>query len=128
MNPLLRRGWFDRLVMAALTLLALAWMAPLLWVLALSFKPNEFLLRHTDVFLAPPYTLQNYLGTVSRPGLADFLSGAAKPWEVMQKADEETLAAHPGLGSLTFIAGGGMADDGAALDELLAGIGGVGLS
>ncbi len=27
------RGWFDRLVMASLTLLALAWMAPLLWQL-----------------------------------------------------------------------------------------------
>jgi multiple sugar transport system permease protein len=61
MNPLLRRGWFDRLVMTALTLLALAWVLPLLWVLALSFKPNEFLLRHTDVILGPPYTLDNYL-------------------------------------------------------------------
>jgi multiple sugar transport system permease protein len=47
--------------MTALTLLALAWVLPLLWVLALSFKPNEFLLRHTDVFFGPPYTLANYL-------------------------------------------------------------------
>ena len=61
MNALLRRGPFDRLMMAGLCLLALVWMGPLLWVLALSFKPNEFLLTHTDVFLAPPYTLTNYL-------------------------------------------------------------------
>jgi multiple sugar transport system permease protein len=60
MNPLLRRGWFDRAVLVALTLLALAWMVPLLWVVALSFKPNDFLLTRTDVFLAPPYTLENY--------------------------------------------------------------------
>ncbi len=56
------------------------------------------------------YTLHNYLGTTPRPGLADFLSGVAKPWEVMQRADEATVAAQPGLAQLTFIAGGGLSD------------------
>jgi multiple sugar transport system permease protein len=60
-NPMLRRGWFDRLVLAGLALLALVWMLPLLWVLALSFKPNELLMQHTDVLLAGPNTWANYL-------------------------------------------------------------------
>ncbi|MCE4539990.1 carbohydrate ABC transporter permease [Pelomonas sp. P7] len=77
MNPLLRRGWFDRFVMAALTLLALAWIAPLLWVLALSFKPNDFLLRHTDVFLAPPYTLANYLDILQTSQVFRWLANSA---------------------------------------------------
>ena len=50
----------DRLILAGVCLLALVWMAPLLWVLALSFKPNEFLQSHTDVLLSPPFTLKNY--------------------------------------------------------------------
>ena len=63
------------------------------------------------------YTLHNYLGTVARPGLADFLSGAAQPWEVMQKADAATISAHPGLAQLTFIAGGGLTDQVADLSH-----------
>ncbi len=63
------------------------------------------------------YTLHEYLGTSARPGLADFLSGQAKPWEVMQKADEATVAAHPGLAQLTFIAGGGLTDQVADLSH-----------
>jgi multiple sugar transport system permease protein len=77
MNPLLRRGWFDRFVLAALTLLALAWMAPLLWVLALSFKPNELLMTRTDVFLAPPYTLSNYLAIVQSSQVFRWLGNSA---------------------------------------------------
>ena len=63
------------------------------------------------------YTLHNYLGTAPRPGLADFLSGAAKPWEVMQRADTATVAAYPGLAQLTFIAGGGLTDQVADLSH-----------
>lgn len=63
------------------------------------------------------YTLQNYLGTVARPGLADFLSGTAQPWEVMQRADASTVATYPGLAQLTFIAGGGLSDQVADLSH-----------
>jgi multiple sugar transport system permease protein len=77
MNPLLRRSWFDRSVMVALTLLALVWMAPLLWVLALSFKPNELLMTRTDVFLAPPYTLSNYLAIVQSSQVFRWLGNSA---------------------------------------------------
>jgi ABC-type glycerol-3-phosphate transport system permease component len=77
MNPLLRRGWFDRLLMAGLCGLALIWMLPLLWVLALSFKPNEFLMARTDVFLAPPYTLDNYLDILGTSAVFRWLGNSA---------------------------------------------------
>jgi len=50
----------DRLILAGACLLAFVWMAPLLWVLALSFKPNDFLAGRTDVLFSPPFTLKNY--------------------------------------------------------------------
>lgn len=50
----------DRLILIAVVLLALLWMAPLLWVLALSFKPNDFLAGRTDVIFSAPFTLKNY--------------------------------------------------------------------
>jgi multiple sugar transport system permease protein len=55
---------FDRLVLVGVALLALAWIAPLLWVLGLSLKPNELLAQRTDVFFSPPFTLQNYADIV----------------------------------------------------------------
>ncbi|GAB7129473.1 carbohydrate ABC transporter permease [Silvimonas sp. JCM 19000] len=58
----------DRMILAAVIILALVWIAPLAWVFALSFKPNAFLAQHTDVILGAPYTLKNYtdiLGTSS---------------------------------------------------------------
>lgn len=64
MNAILRRGWGDRMLMLALSLVALVWMLPLLWVLGLSFKPNAFLQTHTDIIFSPPYTLKNYLDIV----------------------------------------------------------------
>jgi multiple sugar transport system permease protein len=60
----MRNTVFDRVVLAATALLALAWVAPLLWVLGLSFKPNALLAQRTDVFFGPPYTLQNYADIV----------------------------------------------------------------
>lgn len=77
MNPLLRRGWFDRLLMAGLCGLALIWMLPLLWVLALSFKPNEFLMARTDVFLAPPFTLDNYRDILGTSAVFRWLGNSA---------------------------------------------------
>jgi multiple sugar transport system permease protein len=55
-----------RLILLAVVLLAVVWMAPLVWVFALSFKPNNLLMARTDVMFSPPYTLKNYqdiLGT-----------------------------------------------------------------
>lgn len=50
----------DRIVLTAVTLFALLWITPLIWVFMLSFKPNAFLMAHTDVLFSPPFTLKNY--------------------------------------------------------------------
>ena len=50
----------DKLILAATALLALLWLAPLLWVLLLSFKPNALLMQRTDVVFSGPFTLKNY--------------------------------------------------------------------
>ena len=50
----------NRLILAAVITLAVVWIAPLVWVFALSFKPNEFLSVRTDVLFSPPFTLKNY--------------------------------------------------------------------
>jgi multiple sugar transport system permease protein len=66
MTTNLTNRWGNRAIFGATVLAAIAWVAPLLWILALSFKPNELLAQRTDVLLAPPYTLKNYsdiLGT-----------------------------------------------------------------
>ena len=63
-NPERKLG--DRLILGAVILLALLWTTPLIWVAALSFKPNAFLMEHTDVLFSPPFTIKNYtniLGT-----------------------------------------------------------------
>ena len=66
MNANSERKLGDRLILGAVILLALLWTTPLIWVFALSFKPNQFLMEHTDVLFSPPFTLKNYadiLGT-----------------------------------------------------------------
>ncbi|MDR7376545.1 multiple sugar transport system permease protein [Rhodoferax ferrireducens] len=68
MSNMVGKGWGDRLVLGAAIALACLWVAPLLWVLVLSFKPNDVLAARTDVLFAPPFTLKNYsdiLGTSS---------------------------------------------------------------
>jgi len=68
MNRLVGRHWGERLILAATLALALLWVMPLVWVFALSFKPNAFLAERTDVWLSGPFTLKNYrdiLGTSS---------------------------------------------------------------
>ena len=50
----------DRIILAAVSLFALLWITPLVWVFMLSFKPNAFLMAHTDVLFSPPFTLKNY--------------------------------------------------------------------
>lgn len=54
------RGIGDRLLLTAVVALALVWMAPIIWVIGLSFKPNEVLMRSTGGIILPPFTLKNY--------------------------------------------------------------------
>lgn len=50
----------DRMVLAAVVVLGVVMLAPILWALALSLKTNAELLVDTSSALHPPYTLENY--------------------------------------------------------------------
>ena len=63
----------DRVILLAVVLLAVIWMAPLIWVLAGSFKPNAVLMARTDHLLSPPFTLKNYQDLVGTSALLGWL-------------------------------------------------------
>lgn len=67
----------DRLILGAIILLAIMWVAPLIWVFALSFKPNAFLMAHTDVLFSPPYTLKNYVDIVGTSSVFRWIMNSA---------------------------------------------------
>ena len=50
----------DRISFVLLIVLAALWLAPILWIVGLSFKPNDLLMRSTGGLLSPPFTLKNY--------------------------------------------------------------------
>jgi multiple sugar transport system permease protein len=51
----------DRLILAALVVLAVLWIAPVARVISLSLQPNDVLAQNLVRFLAPPFTLRNYI-------------------------------------------------------------------
>jgi multiple sugar transport system permease protein len=53
----------DRLVLAALIALALLWVAPVLWIIGLSLRPNDLLMQNLAA-LPGPFTLRNYVDAV----------------------------------------------------------------
>src|ERR1035437_9231217 len=66
MTKIAGKQFGDRIVRACVIVFALLWITPLIWVFMLSFKPNAFLMVHTDILFSPPFTLKNYadiLGT-----------------------------------------------------------------
>ena len=50
----------DKVILGLVVALALLWLAPVLWVVGLSFKPNEVLMRDTRGIFSAPFTLKNY--------------------------------------------------------------------
>lgn len=61
-NSLQMHGpWVDRLLLAVVIAVAILWLTPAVWVLVMSFKPNDVLMRSTAGFLPIPFTLQNYI-------------------------------------------------------------------
>lgn len=55
----------DKLLLIATCLFAVVWLIPVLWVVVMSFKPNEVLLRSTAGFLPIPFTLENYANVLA---------------------------------------------------------------
>jgi multiple sugar transport system permease protein len=60
----LARGTGDRLILAAVVVLAIVMVAPIVWALGLSLKSNFELMVDTSSVLNPPYTLRNYADLV----------------------------------------------------------------
>ena len=52
--------WGDRVLLGVTVVVAILWMVPVLWVLAMSLKPNEVLQRSTWGLIPTPFTLENY--------------------------------------------------------------------
>ncbi|HZH15953.1 MAG TPA: carbohydrate ABC transporter permease [Archangium sp.] len=56
----MNRTFGDRLLLALLIGAAFVWMTPMLWVLAMSLKPNAMLVGSTRGILPWPHTLENF--------------------------------------------------------------------
>jgi multiple sugar transport system permease protein len=67
----------DRLILAAVVLLALVWIAPIAWVVGLSFKPNEVLMRTTGGIIFPPFTLKNYADIIASSSVFGWMANSA---------------------------------------------------
>jgi multiple sugar transport system permease protein len=52
-------------ILGLVTALAILWLAPILWVIGLSFKPNEVLMRDTRGIFSAPFTLKNYTDIIA---------------------------------------------------------------
>ncbi len=72
-----RRGLGDVAVLLAVLGLAAVWVAPIVWVVALSFKPNEALMRSTGQILSPPFTLRNYADILNASSVFGWMLNSA---------------------------------------------------
>ena len=68
------RKWLS---VAALSAAAIAMVAPLLWAVLLSLKPNSDLLRSTQSAFSPPYTLRNYVEILGHSAVFGWLLNSA---------------------------------------------------
>ena len=71
------RSLGDRLLLLAVVLLAIAWIAPIVWVVGLSFKPNEVLMRSTGGIILPPFTLKNYADILAASSVFGWMGNSA---------------------------------------------------
>lgn len=63
----------DRLILGATTAFAVLWLIPIVWVVAMSLKPNAVLMRSTAGLIPAPFTLENYAGIVERATVPTWL-------------------------------------------------------
>ena len=54
----------DLTVLGATVVFAVLWMIPIIWVVAMSLKPNSELMRSTVGFIPIPFTFENYVNIV----------------------------------------------------------------
>lgn len=75
--PVQVRDAGDALTLAALVALAAFWMAPIVWVIGLSFKPNDVLMHSTGGLLSPPFTLKNYVDILNASSVFGWMANSA---------------------------------------------------
>jgi len=71
------RSLGDQLLLLAVVLLAIAWIAPIVWVVGLRFKPNEVLMRSTNGIILPPFTLKNYADILAASSVFGWITNSA---------------------------------------------------
>jgi multiple sugar transport system permease protein len=67
----------DRLLLIGVIVLAAIWIAPIVWVVGLSFKPNEVLMRSTGGIVLPPFTLKNYVDILASSSVFGWMLNSA---------------------------------------------------
>ncbi len=72
-----RNGFGDRVLFVAVLLLAAIWIAPIVWVVGLSFKPNDVLMRSTGGIVFPPFTLKNYADILAASSVFHWMLNSA---------------------------------------------------
>lgn len=73
----MRRGFGDTVILALVVLLALLWVAPMAWVVGLSLKPNEVIMRSTGGLLFPPFTTKNYTDILATSSVFGWMANSA---------------------------------------------------
>lgn len=71
------RGVGDALLLLALLVLTVVWVAPIIWVVGLSFKPNDVLMRTTGGIIWPPFTLKNYTDILTSSSVFGWMVNSA---------------------------------------------------
>lgn len=72
-----RAGPVDWLLWGLVVVLLVVWIAPVVWVVALSFKPNEVLMRSTGNIASPPFTLRNYTDILASSSVFGWMLNSA---------------------------------------------------
>jgi multiple sugar transport system permease protein len=70
-------GLLDGLLWLALALLTIFWIAPIVWVVGLSFKPNDVLMRTTGGLIFPPFTVKNYADILASSSVFGWMLNSA---------------------------------------------------
>ncbi len=71
------RALTDRMMFVAVAALAAIWIAPIIWVVGLSFKPNEVLMHSTGGIFSAPFTLKNYFDILAASSVFGWMLNSA---------------------------------------------------
>jgi len=90
------RAVLDRLIIAALVVLVVLWVVPVISVIGLSLKPNDVLARSMGGLLGPPFTLRNYSDAIAAMPLPSWMlhSTMVAVWQTLLTLVVASLAGY----------------------------------